>query len=165
MRPVSGLDVVRAMERSIRTLGRQLGGKCGQTVVYMDGGLSRHHANVGPLRIRYAGPGKKADDRMASDLEELGAGARLVTGVTNDRELKGRLRLLGANCLGIGEFLSLLEGKRKKGAPKPGARLKGGKTAPSSNAVDAEERREKPRALSPSEINAWLEFFGGDMEV
>lgn len=163
LRSDSGLDIVKAMERSLRTLGRQLGGKCRQTVVYMDGGLSRHHAGMGALRIRYAGPGKKADDCMAFDLDELGVGARMVTGVTNDRELKVRLRLLGANCLGVGEFLSLLQGRRKPG-PKPGARLKGGKTSPSP-AADAETLREKTRTLSPSEVKAWLEFFGGDMEV
>ena len=168
LRSDSGLDIVRAIDRSLRILSRHLGSKCGHTVVYLDGGLSRAETRVGGLRVRYAGPGLKADDRLVDDLADLADYARLVTGVSNDRELKSRLRIHGASCLGVGEYLSLVEGKKKpqKVVGKKGG--KGGKRpggAPLSKRDDAEVMREKTRTLSDFEVKAWLEYFGGDVEV
>lgn len=165
LRPDSGFDIVKAVERSLRMLGRRLGSRCGMTVVYLDGGLDRREARLGMLRVRYAGPGRKADDRLADDLDDLRDNARLVTAVSNDRELKARLRAGGAACLGVGEYLSLLEGDKGKGGAKGGgkhARANAG--AKGGASVDAEIMREKCRILSPSEVNAWLDFFGGDEE-
>lgn len=156
LRPDSGFDIVKAMARALGMLGRQLGGRCASTIVFMDGGLDRHQTTRGRLRVRYSGPGGKADDRMAGDLAELHDDARLVTAVSNDRELKDRMRQYGASCLGVGEFLGLIEGRKPKtgdGGKKRGAPVAG---------EDAEVMREKCRNLSPFEVKAWLEFFGGE---
>ena len=160
LRSDSGLDIVRAIDRSLRILSRHLGAKGRHTVVYLDGGLSRNETRTAGLRVRYCGPGRKADDRLADDLAEIGNNARMVTAVSNDRELKARLRAHGAVCLGVGEFLAMLEGK---GKPTVGGK-KGVRVA-KGGPGDAEVMREKCRSLSESEVKAWLEHFGGDQEV
>ena len=157
LRPDSGYDIVRAMDRSLRILGRHLGNKAGWTVVFMDGGLSRHETRTAGLRVRYCGPGRKADDRMTGDLGDLGANSRLVTAITNDRELKGTLRAFGASCMGVSEFLSLVEGKKPQNRP---GKKGGKKTAPRPERDDV--LRQKCRNLSASEVDAWLEYFGGE---
>ena len=159
LRPDSGYDIVRAIERSIRITGKRLGNKCRYTVIYLDGGLSRHETRLAALRIRYAGPGKKADDRMVEDLALLDGQARLVTAISNDRELKARLRAHGASCLSVGEYLATFEGNKggggnRKGG-KPGGRGQGARE-------DAEVLREKCRSLSETEVEAWLDYFGGE---
>lgn len=166
LRPDSGYDIVRAIERSVRILSRHLGGKTRSTTVYLDGGLDRHETRNGGMRIRYAGPGRKADDRMADDMADLGPNAKMVTAVSNDRELKDRLRNLGATCLGVGEFLAMLEGK-KPGASKHGKTNK--KHGPGSGQYQSRSdmdavMREKTRVLSDFEVKAWLEFFGATGE-
>jgi hypothetical protein len=156
LRPDSGMDIVRALGRSLKVLSRQLGAKCRYTIVYLDGGLSRSETRAAGLRVRYCGPGRKADDRLAEDLADLGDNAKLVTAVSNDRELKATLRAYGAACLGVGEYLALLEGaNRGVGKNRPGSGKGGG-----PRGDDAEILREKTRSLSPSEVRAWLEFFG-----
>lgn len=160
LRPDSGYDIVRAIDRSLRILSRHLGNKCRHVIVYLDGGLARQEGRLAGMRVRYCGPGRKADDRLADDLYELGDDARMVTGVSNDRELKGRMRGLGASCLGVGEFLAMLEGKKQPGAGK--GRGKRGAAPASGDSADV--MREKCRSLLESEVNAWLEYFGGDVE-
>lgn len=157
LRPDSGLDIVRAIERSLRILSRHLGRKCGHTVVYLDGGLSRHETRAAGLRVRYCGPGRKADDRLVEDLADLRESARLITAVSNDRELKANLRAHGAACLGVGEFLSVVEGKAAPAKPAKGKRPG---TRPGSPGEAAEVMRQKTRTLSASEVRAWLEYFG-----
>jgi len=159
LRPDSGYDIVRAIDRALRILGRHLGGRGRNTVVYLDGGLSRHETRIAGMRVRYAGPGRKADDRMVDDLAGLADYARLVTGVSNDRELRGRLVNHGAACLGVGEYLGMVEGKAKR--PEKG-KGKGRRDESKVRGVDAEVMREKCRHLSKMEVEAWLEFFGGE---
>jgi Protein of unknown function (DUF901). len=161
LRPDSGYDIVRAIERSIRILSRHLGGKTRMVTVYLDGGLERRETRNGGMRIRYAGPGRKADDRMADDVAELGASAKMVTAVSNDRELKGRLYTLGAACLGVGEFLAMVEGKKENRINKK--RGPGSGQFQSKRDID-EVMREKTRTLSEFEVQAWLEFFGAGEE-
>ncbi len=157
LRPDSGLDIVRAINRSLGILSRHLGAKARYSVVYLDGGLSRHNARAAGLAVRYCGPGRKADDRLAEDLAELGRDAKLVTAVSNDRELKAALRGLGASCLGVGEFLAVVEGRKKQAAGK-----KGEKPVRSSlsKGDEAEIMREKTKSLSAHEVSAWMEYFG-----
>lgn len=160
LRPDSGVDIVRAIQRSLGMFSRHIGAKSRHTVVYLDGGLSRHESRVANMRVRYSGPGKKADDRLLEDLGDLGDdNARLVTAVTNDRELKTALRTYGASCLGVAEFLAVLEGRKKSAAASA---KKGGKKSrsPVPKGEEAEIMREKTRTLSESEVRAWLEFFG-----
>jgi len=162
LRADSGLDIVRAINRSIGILSRQLGSKGRYTVVYLDGGLARNQAMIAGLKVRYCGPGGKADDRLLEDLGDLAGNARMITAVSNDRELKASLRAYGAACLGVGEFLAVLEG-RKKAAPVK----KGGKAAPRSpvsRSDEAEIMREKTRSLSAHEVQAWLDYFGVEDE-
>ncbi len=163
LRPDSGYGIVRAIERATRILGRRLGAKGRGVVLYLDGGLARSEGRLAGMRVRYCGPGGKADDRIADDLHDLADDARMVTGVSNDRELRGRMRNLGAACLGIGEFLSTIEGKKAAGGA--GGRGKRGAGAPARGGEDAEVMRRKCGTLSESEVAAWLEFFGGDAEV
>lgn len=166
LRPDSGYDIVRAIERSARILGRRLGVKARHVVLYLDGGLSRSGGRLGGMRVRYCGPGKKADDRLADDLSELGDNTRMVTAISNDRELKARMRNLGASCLGVGEYLAMIEGKDKKNSGKDAkGKGKGKGGAPLRGGEMAEVMREKTRTLSAFEVNAWLEYFGGDFEV
>lgn len=160
LRADSGLDIVRAIDRSLRILARHIGAKGRHTIVFLDGGLSRHETRIAGLRVRYCGPGRKADDRLADDLAELGDYARLITAVSNDRELKAHLKAYGAACLGVGEFLAMLEGKKKPATPG-----KKGRNGPPSAVDDAEIMREKCRSLSDAEVEAWLDFFGGDAQV
>lgn len=164
LRPDSGYDIVRAIARSVQILGRHIGAKTRCTTVYLDGGLSRNEGRLGGMRVRYCGPGGKADDRLAEDLYDLGGNARMITAVSNDRELKGRMRGLGAACLGVGEFLAMVEGKAKNAANARG-RGKGKRPpAPLPGGVQAEIMREKTRVLSEFEVEAWLEYFGGECE-
>lgn len=165
LRPDSGIDIVRAIDRSLRIASRHFGFKGGNCVVYLDGGLAFGETRSAGFRVRYCGPGKKADDRMAADLLDLGDDARLVTAVTNDRELKGTLRAYGAACLGVGEFLALLEGKRGKNSGKGGGKKKSRDARAPDRADEAGIMREKCRTLSPAEVEAWLSFFGADGEA
>jgi predicted RNA-binding protein with PIN domain len=159
LRPDSGVDIVRAIQRSLGIFSRHIGAKARYTVVYLDGGLSRHESRVAGLRARYCGPGKKADDRLLDDLAGLGDNnARLVTAVSNDRELKASLRAYGASCLGVGEFLAILEGGKKQ--PPQSKKDAKKNRSPLSKGVEADVMREKTRSLSASEVRAWLEFFG-----
>ena len=153
LRRGSGLDIVRAVRKSLRLLDLRLGSRRSRTLVFLDGGLSRCEARFGGLRVRYSGPGNKADDRMLEDLGVLGGEARRVIAVSNDRELKGEIRTFGAACLGVGEFLALIQ----KGGSGTSA---GGKRQESEETL-----REKCRTLSASEVRAWVDFFGGDAEA
>ncbi|MDR2391064.1 MAG: NYN domain-containing protein [Planctomycetota bacterium] len=152
LRPDSGLDIVRAIERSTRILGRHLGRKCGQTVLFLDGGLSWQETRIGDLRVRHSGPGRKADDRMLSDLGDLGDLAKRIVAVSNDRELRNGLKAYGAACLGIGEFFDAIQGKRKSGGRRGGP-------------DGIEMMRVKCRRLSAAEVDAWVDLFGGNVEV
>lgn len=154
LRPGSGRDIARVLEQSLRLLGRSLGPRRARTLVFLDGGLFRCEESLGGLRVRYCGPGKKADDRMLADLGYLGDGARRVIAVSNDRELKGGLKAFGAVCLGVGEFLDLI----RKGGDN-------GKAAGKRRLDPAEVLREKCRTLSAPEVSAWVDFFGGDVEA
>ncbi len=157
LRPDSGMDIVRAINRSLGMLSRHLGAKARDSIVDLDGGLSRHNARVAGLSVRYCGPGKKADDRLVEDLGELGGDARLVTAVSNDRELKASLRACGASCLGVGEFLAVLEGRKKQQIVKKGNRVV---RSPVSRGDEAAVMREKTKSLSAHEVQAWMEYFG-----
>lgn len=158
LRPDSGLDIVRAIGRSLGIFSRHIGTRARYTVVYLDGGLARNQAMVAGLKVRYCGPGGKADDRLLEDLGDLGDNARMVTAVSNDRELKASLRAYGAACLGVGEFLAALEGRRKASPAKKGAKGGGRSAIPRSDEVAI--MREKTRSLSAHEVRAWMDFFG-----
>ncbi|MDR1518658.1 MAG: hypothetical protein LBU23_00735 [Planctomycetota bacterium] len=166
LRPDSGLDIVCAIERSLRILGRQLSRGRKQTLVFLDGGLSRNETHIGVLRVRFAGPGQKADDRMLADLGNLGDLASRVIAVSNDRELKSGLMACGASCLGVGEYLGLLRGgDGRSGKDGRGGGARRGRIAGKGEPGEAEILRQKCRRLSEPEVDAWVDFFGGDAEA
>ena len=148
--PGSDVDIAKAVERALRILARELGGRTGATSVFLDGGLDRRLARLGAMRVLYAGPGQKADDRMVAAVRDKGESARSIAAVSNDRELRFRLIGLGASCMTVGEYLDIVE---KRGRPGPREALREGPD-------DADVTREKRRPLSPAEVQAWLEFFG-----
>ena len=74
-----------------------------------------------------------ADDAIVNDLRSSGE-TRSVRVVTDDRELRGRARQLGAETLGVKKFLTRLE---RGAAPKP----------PAAGRRDVED---------------WLDYFGID---
>lgn len=142
------VDLPRVVEQSIRILSRDLAQHRAKSLIFIDGGVIRTERHQAGIRVRYAGPGKKADDRMVEDLGLLGSDAGKVTAVSDDRELRSRLSYLGASSLGVMEFLSLLAG------PKGGG--KGGKT-PEDDLPEV--MRIKCRPVPPSEVKVWLEIF------
>lgn len=90
---------------------------------------------------------RSADDAMADLLRSARKGS--VTVVTDDRELRGRVRQLGANALGVSKFLERLE---KKASPvvRPGTR--GAPVEPG----------EKPSHISRKQVQEWMDWFGFD---
>jgi len=148
-------DVGRAIDKSLRALARRLEGRAKRTVVYIDGGTHRGRAEAYGLRVVLAGPGGKADDRMADDLAAMDDRARRVTAVSSDRELAATLRGFGATVLRVDEFLSGMERGRRASGKKSGGK----------NADGRREAPEKFRVLSPAEVAAWVELLGGDAEV
>lgn len=146
-----GGDIVANIGRGLRLLARELGGRALHTTAYVDGGLRQENSRVGALGVRWCGPGGKADDMMRHDMRSMGERVSQVVVVSNDRELKYAMRGLGATCLGVDEFL---------GAIKPRARHK--KT---DKAGFDDIAREKFRTLTPTEVEAWLELFGGEPEA
>lgn len=89
---------------------------------------------------------------MLSDLGDLGDLAKRIVAVSNDRELRNGLKAYGAACLGIGEFFDAIQGKRKSGGRRGGP-------------DGIEMMRVKCRRLSAAEVDAWVDLFGGNVEV
>ena len=90
---------------------------------------------------------KSADDAIADALRSTPKGT--VTVVTDDRELRGRARQLGANTCGVDRFLEKLE---KAYAPQSKPTQRGGDAAPS----------EKPGHISKRQVDDWMKYFGFD---
>ncbi len=65
--------------------------------------------------------------------------------VTDDRELKLRVKGLGATSLGVAKFAERL---RVESAPK--------------SAAPAKPAEKKDKRLSSSEVDDWMQFFGFD---
>lgn len=99
------------------------------------------------IDVRFVSEGT-ADDRMIADL--LRDGAKGVTLVTDDRELRGRAKQHGANTLGSEKMVHRLE-KRGGG---PG----GEKPSRRKEATPGE------RKLKSSEVDDWMQWFGYDNE-
>ena len=94
---------------------------------------------------------------MADDLAGVDDRTPRVTAVSSDRELAATLRGLGATVLRTDEFLSGVA-RRNKGGKRRGPR-----DAPrDGRGADSRVAPEKFRVLSPAEVAAWVELFGGD---
>ena len=88
-----------------------------------------------------------ADEAMISALRNQPKGS--VTLVTDDRELRGRAKQLGANTCGVGKFMERLD---RRGQPKPS---KGRSTG-------SKKSGEKPTRVSKKEVEDWINWFGFD---
>lgn len=139
-----GGDIASAQEHALRTLARALDRAAPRTVVFMDGGPERTAFTVGRMRVRYPGPGAKADDLMVERLQAKRAGQ--VRAVTDDRLLRDTLRARGAKTVGVEAFI-------RDRLATPGT---------SRGADERPEEREKHRELTPDEVEAWVREFEGE---
>lgn len=139
-----GGDIVHAQQLALRMLARRLGSRRGRCLVFMDGGVRRETGTIDGVRVRYPGPGLKADDLMDEALRGRGEqrGER-ITAVTSDRVLAADLRRKGARILTAEEFIAQV-------------------LMASGGASDPRNRPDDPartRPLSPDESDYWLHVF------
>ncbi len=91
---------------------------------------------------------RSADDAMVA---ELRAGRpKDVTLVTDDRELRGRAKQLGATTLGVDKFLAKIQVANAPAAPPK---------RPSATPPPAGDR-EKPSHVSKRDVDEWMKLFG-----
>jgi predicted RNA-binding protein with PIN domain len=124
--------------------------------VYFDArrgeGRSRDESPSTRVRPVYVTAGA-ADDAMASDLR--GAPKGQVTVVTDDRELRGRAKQLGAVTLGVEKFLERLDhANAPVREPSPASRT----PALDERVRFAPETRDV--RLSRREVDEWMKIFG-----
>lgn len=139
-----GGDIIQAQQLALRMLARRLGSRRGRCLVFMDGGPRRESGTIDGVRVRYPGPGLKADDLMDEALRgrEPGTGAR-ITAVTSDRVLAADLRRKGARILTAEEFIVQV--------------LMAAGAAPDPRNRPDDPARTRP--LSEAESDYWLQIF------
>lgn len=107
-------------------------------------GVPRGASRVGRIVIEGAGPGKSADDHIASFLDRSSAPRRLTV-VTSDRAVQRKAKSRGAECVKSEEFLAMLAEDARRARPSRG------RPAPPS------PRRSVP--LSDREVAGWMTLF------
>ncbi len=106
----------------------------------MDGGVSRHSATLCGVKIRYPGPGKKADD-LLEEAARAGKNNRSTAVVTSDNFLAATMRRNGTRIISCEEFIA-------KHLQKT---------------VQQENTEVKPEIkLSEQEVNDWLDIFSDE---
>jgi len=135
-------NIALASDRGLSLLAQALGRRRARITVFMDGGLQREAGTRYGMRVRWGGPGVKADDLMAEALRGRRQRVRDIVAVSQDRSLLATCRGLGAATLSADDFLGRF-------LQKPRAR----------NAARAIEQSMKNRHLSRHEVDAWLEVF------
>jgi predicted RNA-binding protein with PIN domain len=147
-----GLEAARA--RLLRAV-TPLGVACR---VYFDarggagvGGPSREESPSTLVRPLYV-KDRPADDAMADDLRAAAKGT--VTVVTDDRELRGRAKQLGATTLGVEKFLEKLDHAATP-VRKPSASSRARKKEPGATPEAGRDAR-----LSKREVDEWMKLFG-----
>lgn len=95
---------------------------------------------------------RSADDAMIDDLRGVPRGSVVL--VTDDRELRGRARQLGAATLGVARFVEKLDLAASPVRPKDGDRRSGAARGPAEGGRDAR--------LSKREVDEWMKLFGFD---
>jgi predicted RNA-binding protein with PIN domain len=123
--------------------------------VYFDAkkgdGRSRDESPSTRVKAVYA-TAVAADDAMASDLRGVPRGQ--ITVVTDDRELRGRAKQLGAATLGVDKFLEKVDlANAPVREPPPSSRA----PEPQPGAKDVRDFR-----LSKKEVDEWMKAFGLD---
>ncbi len=114
-----------------------------------DARLASPSTKVTPVFVRSG----SADDAMIADLRKVTAAN--VTLVTDDRELRGRARQVGANALGIEKFLERID---VANAPPPPPRSPS-QTPPSHSPADDPDD-DRPKRVSKQEVDDWMKAFG-----
>lgn len=107
-------------------------------------GVPRGASRVGRIVIEGAGPGKSADDHIASFLDRSSAPRRLTV-VTSDRAVQRKAKSRGADFVKSEEFLAMLAEDARRARPSRG------RPAPPS------PRRSVP--LSDREVAGWMTLF------
>ena len=111
-----------------------------EMTVIFDGSYS--YLAHGPSRFNHRGIkveytlGKSADDAIIARVEAAGPRGRILV-VTSDREIRRRVKDLGAETVTSGEFLSQVE----------------------ESLPPSEETAEKPEGVAPGEVDEWLRLF------
>lgn len=107
-------------------------------------GVPRGASRVGRIVIEGAGPGRSADDHIASFLDRSSAPRRLTV-VTSDRAIQRKARSRGADWIKSEEFLAMLVEDARRARP-----VRRGVAAPNP-------RRSVP--LSDREVSGWMKLF------
>lgn len=133
-----------AVDSALAQLAAALGTKRRGVTVFLDGGVRTESVTRHGIRVRFAGPGLKADDLMQEALDARGNKARLVQVVTDDRALAAALRARGAKLQRVEKFAQD-KLKPKRGGSSTGATY-------------------KQRTVPAHEIEAWLDIFSEETD-
>ncbi len=129
-------EIGSALAMCLRRLAAFLGSYRRRALVFLDGGLTSGFANIGGVGVRYAGPGRKADDLMRAHLGGDERRGRRITAVSNDRLLASSLKMFGVEIMTAEDFFALF-GKKNRARSKAVADVR----------------------LLPSEVEAWVQIF------
>ncbi len=135
-----GGDIARAQTRALSMLADALGKHVRFYTVFMDGGLRYEAVTVKGLKVRYPGPGKKADELLVETMNTRKRGR--VGVVTGDRSLAANLRAHGAKIIDAEAFIR--------------------NTLVSAPARTEDDQAYRDKQLSPDEVNLWLREFEED---
>ena len=134
-------DPCTNINRALQLLSDLIGRDSVNVTVFMDGGIRRGVSIEANLKVRYSGPGGKADSTM-KDAANSVESSEDITAITNDRELAASLRVCGLRVVDVGAFI--------ESYINPGS--------------DGSDESYKHRRLSQSEIVEWEEYFG-DIDI
>lgn len=140
-----GADVIYGQQEGLRRLAMFLGKRKKRMLVFMDGGVRYEVTNRFGFQVRYPGPGKKADDLMIEAIRARGEKAGKVIVVSSDRQLATTLRVHGARCISVDDFLAEMGRKSQKN-----------RRASSTLHPNERYKEHQPDAV---EVEAWLKLF------
>lgn len=135
-------DIVRAQDEALRALASALGRARGRCTLFMDGGLRYEARTLGGVRIRYPGPGRKADDLILEAFAGRGGGGKVHV-VTSDNALAAAVRGRGGGVIKADDFIATyLVSAGGSGDDAPGV--------------------EKPPPPDAQEVAYWLRHFDAE---
>lgn len=130
-------DPQRIHNIAFQTLSNAIGKARSRTTLFMDGGVNYHSCTVSGLKIRYPGPGKKADN-LLEEAARARQNNRNTAVITSDNFLAATMRRNGTKIISCDEFI-------RKYLINP-----------------AEKTQSPPKPPTPNadEVQEWLEYFG-----
>lgn len=138
-------DIVQAQDDAIRALAMALGRTRGRCTLFMDGGLRYEARTLAGLRIRFPGPGRKADDLILEAFAGRGGGGKVHV-VTSDNQLAAAVRGRGGAVIKADDFIATyLVPRGGSGEDDPGAG--------------------KPPEPDEQEVAYWLRHFDAEDEA